>query len=50
METKHKEPYESPSTDVVEFKMENGILTVSNGQPEQRRSLDESWGGSDEWY
>ena len=50
MKTKVKVQYHSPRTEVVEFKMEQGILVVSNGQPEQRRSLDESWGGSDEWY
>ena len=47
--TKLKELYESPTTDVVEFKMENGILTVSNGTPENRQDGG-SWGGNDDWY
>ena len=49
--TKLKELYESPTTDVVEFKMENGILTVSNGTPENRQNGG-NWGGGEEevWY
>ena len=38
MYNKDKRHYESPSTEVVEMRMESGILTVSNGSPEDRQN------------
>ena len=38
MDNKDKRRYESPSTEVVEMRMESGILTVSNGSPEDRQN------------
>ena len=48
METKHKELYESPMADVVEVKMETGILNASANAPENRG--DGGLWGTGDWY
>ena len=48
MKTERKRRYESPSTEVVEMRMESGILTVSNGSPEDRQNGG-SWGDGS-WF
>ena len=48
METKHREHYETPSTMVLEVKIESGILTVSNQEVQGTRTtygaaVDDTW-------
>jgi len=48
MDNKDRRRYESPSTEVVEMRMESGILTVSNGSPESR--IDGGSWGNGSWF